>query len=286
MKNNINRMKKLMFFNLFLMVFGWVSLGLSFEPCEGEITRNVKLREAPGLDQRVLTVIKQGDKAEVLDQKEDWYLVSIKGKKSEIKGWVFAKFIKLVAGKAEAAQMLTTTKEEAKKIESSLEGKEKINQAPPETKEARPLSEARKEAEPQSGAAKEITQTPQIIGEEQHGEPIVVREEEKNLESFPQAQGATARPEKRPSPVGQPAKMEQKAPPVSQNQGATAGNAGIIPFLKDLLSGAALLAAVILSSLAFIFSFRAYRIVRECYQSMIRFQVRWQNLQDKERKEK
>jgi len=39
MKNSINGMKKLMFFNLFLMVFGWVSLGLSFEPCEGEITK-------------------------------------------------------------------------------------------------------------------------------------------------------------------------------------------------------------------------------------------------------
>ncbi len=97
-------MKKLMFFNLFLMVFGWVSLGLSFELWDGETTRNVKLREAPGLDQRVLTVIARGDKAEVLDQKEDWYLVSIKGKQSEIKGWVFAKFIKLVAGKAEAAR--------------------------------------------------------------------------------------------------------------------------------------------------------------------------------------
>jgi hypothetical protein len=126
MKNNTNEMKKLMFFTLLLMVFGWGSLGLSFEPCEGEITRNVKLREAPGLDQRVLTVIKRGDKVKVLDQKEDWYLVSIKGKKSEIKAWVFANFIKLVAEKAEAAQMLTSTKEEAKKNRISL-GRERKN---------------------------------------------------------------------------------------------------------------------------------------------------------------
>jgi len=274
MKNNSNGMKKLMFFNLFLMVFGWVSLGLSFEPWEGETTRNVKLREAPGIDQRVLTVIERGDKAEVLDQKEDWYLVSIKGKQSEIKGWVFAKFIKLVAGKAETAQVPTTTKE-------------KVTPAPPETKEARPLTEARKETESQSGAEKEITQAPQTIGEEKQGEPILVREEEENLESFSQVQGASASPEKSPSPAEQPpAKAEQKATPVTQKQEVAAGNAGIITFLKDLLSGAALLATVLLSSLAFIFSFRAYRIVRECYQSMIRFQVRWQNLQDKEREKK
>jgi hypothetical protein len=81
--------------------------------------------------------------------------------------------------------VLTATKEEAKKIESPLEGKEKINQAPQETKETLPPSEAREETEPQSGAAKEITQTPQNIGEEQQGEPRVVREEEKNLEFFP-----------------------------------------------------------------------------------------------------
>jgi hypothetical protein len=286
MKRGFNLMKKIFILTLLLMVFGWGSLGLSFEPCEGEITRNVKLREAPGLDQRVLTVIKRGDKVKVLDQKEDWYLVSIKGKKSEIKAWVFANFIKLVAEKAEAAQMLTSTKEEAKKIESPLEGKEKIIPAPPETKEVLPLSEAREETEPQAGAAKEITQTPQIIGKEQQGEPIVVSEEGKNLEPFPQAQGAIASPEKSSSPAGQPAKMEQKTTPVSQNQEAAAGNAGIITFLKDLLRGTALLATVILSSLAFIFSFRAYRIVRECYQSMIRFQVRWQNLRDKEREEK
>jgi len=137
--------------------------------------------------------------------------------------------------------VLTATKEEAKKIESPLEGKEKINQAPQETKETLPPSEAREETEPQSGAAKEITQTSQIIGEEQQGEPRFVREEERNLESFPQAQGAIASPEKSYSPSEQPpAKVEQKAPPVSQNQGATAANAGIITFLKDLLSGAAL----------------------------------------------
>jgi len=260
-------MKKLMFFNLFLMVFGWVSLGLSFELWDGETTRNVKLREAPGLDQRVLTVIARGDKAEVLDQKEDWYLVAIKGKQSEIKGWVFAKFIKLVAGKAEAAQMLTTTKE-------------KVTPAPPETKEAR------KETEPQSEAKQEITQAPQTIGEEKQGEPIVVRVEEKNLESFSPPQGAIASPEESPSPAGQPPKTEQKATPISQNQETAAANAGVITFLKDLLRGAALLATVLLSFLAFIFSFRAYRIVRECYRSMIRFQVRWQNLQDKKKEEK
>ncbi len=151
--------------------------------------------------------------------------------------------------------MLTSTKEEAKKIESPLEGKEKITPAPPETKEARPLSEARKETEPQSEAEQEITQAPQTIGEEKQGEPIVVRVEEKNLESFSPPQGAIASPEKSPSPAGQPAKMEQKAIPVSQNQEAAAGNAGIITFLKDLLRGTALLETVLLSSLAFIFLF-------------------------------
>ncbi len=82
------------------MVFGWVSLGLSFEPCEGEITRNVKLREAPGLDQRVLTVIKRGDKAKVLDQKEDWYLGVYKRKTIGNKSMGFCKVYKTGCGKS------------------------------------------------------------------------------------------------------------------------------------------------------------------------------------------
>jgi len=158
-----------------------------------------------------------------------------------------------------------------------LEGIEKVTPAPSKTKEAR------KGTEPQSGAEKEITQTPQTIGEDNQGESKVVGMGEENLESFPQAQGAIASPEKNSSLAEQPAKTEHKSTPITQNQEAAAGNAGIITFLKDLLSGAGLLATVLLSSLAFIFSFRADRIVRECYQSMILFQVRWQNLQDKKR---
>lgn len=259
MKKGVIVMKKTFILALLFMVFSGMRPGLSFETWEGYVTTNIKLRKNPGLNQKVLAFLNRGDRVTIVDKNGDWYQIVRKGAPLELKGWVFEKYIKPAPEKAEVTLVSTTEKEE--------ETNTKATELP-------------------SGAEKETAQISQAIGEENKGEPLVVVVEEKKLEAPTQPQEAITGPEKSSPPAEKPVRVEQKATPVPQDKGAAAGNARIVTFFRDLLKGITVLVTVILSCLAFIFSFRAYRIAQECYQTMIRFQVRWQSLQEKERGER
>jgi hypothetical protein len=175
MKNNSNMMKKLMFFSLFLMIFNWVSLGLSFESWEGNIVNAVSLREAPSFDQKVLMNLKPGVAVTIIDKNGDWCRVIAKEeqpqqkglilrklcvtklfthdspKQSELKGWVSEKDINRVAEKPEV-RVAAPVKEEKIKPEASVAEKANVNQETQKVKAIPPNTPEAKITEPLANA--------------------------------------------------------------------------------------------------------------------------------------
>jgi hypothetical protein len=70
---------------------------LATETIYGEVISRVNLRQAPGRNAKMITVIPAGTLVVVKDQQADWYRIAISGTTYAYEGWVYGKFLKLIS---------------------------------------------------------------------------------------------------------------------------------------------------------------------------------------------
>lgn len=58
-----------------------------------EIISPVNLRQGPGLDSRIISVLKQGQKVTVLETRSNWSMVSVDSEKFGFRGWVYGDYL-------------------------------------------------------------------------------------------------------------------------------------------------------------------------------------------------
>jgi len=78
----------------------------TFEPWDGEATIGVKLRQYPGLDAQILTVIQKGDQIKIKSKSGNWYEAVFKKNTMAYEGWVYYKYIKPVISAKEKIKPL------------------------------------------------------------------------------------------------------------------------------------------------------------------------------------
>lgn len=87
-------MRKL-FITLLLIALVTIQAGITGAWALGsaEIISPVNLRQGPGLDSSVISVLRQGQKVSVLDRNNNWFMVSVDKETYGFKGWVYGDFL-------------------------------------------------------------------------------------------------------------------------------------------------------------------------------------------------
>ncbi len=130
----------------------------------GEVLSPVNLRQGPDTNTGVISVLKQGQKIKVLQEKNNWFMVALEKDTYGLRGWVYGDYISIVsAPEPKPAQTQTNTPVEEEKSSPPDSHKEKeqsrtdsIQKEPMPLKEDKPKTEdesspvlqAEKEASP------------------------------------------------------------------------------------------------------------------------------------------
>lgn len=243
---------------LYIVCFG-ISHTHAFESWLGEVTANVNLRKSPGLDQEIVTVLEEATIVEVVDKSGGWYQVVTLWDTPEHKGWVYGKHIR------ENSENVKSAEAPAEMVPEKKTGEP---QPPPErtdTAETPPVIE--EALKPEIPEPKEKVTPP---------EPVL--EVEERIVPVPPAQ-----PQHRP-PLPEVATVHvestEKTTPVARS--TDDDRAGTLQWTRSLLRSLVRLASVILSCLALVFSFKAYRLAQTCYQEIARMNMRFEDLPDEE----
>ena len=97
MRKNINPYISLSIFLIMLMTIcpsrNSFATGISY----GEVISRVNLRQAPGLNEKIITGIPSGTMVIVKDQQANWYRIAISGETYGYEGWIYGKFLKLIS---------------------------------------------------------------------------------------------------------------------------------------------------------------------------------------------
>ena len=96
MRKNINLYINLIFF-IMVMVTCLSINSFATETMYGEVISRVNLRQAPGMNEKIITGIPGGTLVIVKDQQADWYRVAISGTTYAYEGWIYGKFLKLIS---------------------------------------------------------------------------------------------------------------------------------------------------------------------------------------------
>ena len=96
-----------------------ISQGHTFETWLGEVSTNVNLRKAPGLDQEIIVVLEEATIFEVLNKRDDWYQVVTLWQTPEQRGWVFGKHVGKTSKKVTSSENSLGTEQEEEKRELS-----------------------------------------------------------------------------------------------------------------------------------------------------------------------
>ncbi len=96
MRKNIN-----LYINLIFLIMVTITCpsrnSFATEIMYGEVISRVNLRQAPGINEKVITVITGGTLVIVKDQQADWYKVAISRTTYAYEGWIYGKFLKLIS---------------------------------------------------------------------------------------------------------------------------------------------------------------------------------------------
>ena len=97
MRKNINSYTNLSIFLIMLMITcpsrNSFATGISY----GEVISSVNLRQAPGLNGKIITGIPSGTLVIVKDQQAGWYRISVSGETYGYEGWIYGKFLKMIS---------------------------------------------------------------------------------------------------------------------------------------------------------------------------------------------
>jgi hypothetical protein len=204
------------------------------------------------MDQNILTVLTPGAAVLVTEQQGEW--CKVVGKDApDLQGWVAAAFLKKTSQEGQAASPVPAQGEVEKLLpEKGMETPQKVVPQAPES--------ATEETSPASG---------QEVPETKKAEVIETTSSSLLKDSPPVLVPAE------PAGVVTP----ETAAVASRTTAAETPDA--ISGLSVLLRQVVQLASVIMSCLALIFSYKAFQLAQECYRAMMRFQLRFQQTQEK-----
>lgn len=80
-----------------LMIICLTNTVFALDPGQGEIISRVNLRQAPGLQGKVITGIQRGTMVIVKDRQGDWYRVIVSGETYGYEGWIYGKYLRLLS---------------------------------------------------------------------------------------------------------------------------------------------------------------------------------------------
>jgi len=96
MRKNINLYMNLIFL-IMVMITSPSRNSFATEIIYGKVISSVNLRQAPGMNEKIITGIPGGTLVIVKDQQANWYRVAISGTAYSYEGWLYGKFLKLIS---------------------------------------------------------------------------------------------------------------------------------------------------------------------------------------------
>jgi len=232
MQKGSNQVKKILSFFIVYLLVFWAQSVFAFDLWKGEVTTNVNLRKSPGLDGGIITRLDKGDRVIVKDKYGEWYQVVLEKEIFGYKGWMNGQYLKRVQSKEE----IEAVPSEEVTEEAPLE--EKVSKTLLEEKEGEKEEEVKQEEKDKKG------------------------EKQQNLLKPPQEKIS---PQKSlPAAMG----VEKNEPPTINSTENYFGYQGIRSFLRLLLR----LASAILSCIALLFAYRAYKLAKACYEMTTQLQ--------------
>lgn len=87
---------KFALFCLATLLAGTIPAICPASPLEAQITANVNLRQAPGLEGKVITGLDEGQRVTVADQEQNWRLVEVSGDGYGYRGWVYGDYVQVL----------------------------------------------------------------------------------------------------------------------------------------------------------------------------------------------
>jgi uncharacterized protein YraI len=231
--------------------FLWISMGAASAEWEAQATSTLNLRVSPGIDQKILTVLTPGAAVVVTEQQGEW--CKVVGKDApEVQGWVVAAYLKKTTPDEQAASPGSAQKEVEKVVP------EKGMHPPQEAATPAPES-ANEPSAPAAG--QEVPEIKKAEGIETTSSPL--RKD---------APGVGA---------SEPARVPSLETAGEASKTAAADTPDALSGLSLMLRQVVQLASVIMSCLALVFSYKAFQLAQECYRAMMRFQLRFQQTQEK-----
>lgn len=239
-------------FLLLLVGFLWTSVVAASAEWEARATSKLNLRASPGRDQSILAVLTPGAALLVTEQQGEWCKVS--GKDAPyVQGWVAAAFLKKTTPEEQDASPGSAQKEvEQAGPEKGMETSHEVVPAAPESViERSGLAAGQEVPETRNAEVAEITSSSPL-----KDSPHVMVPAE---------------------PAGALTPEIAAEAPRSAGAETPEGMGGLSVILRQ----AVLLASAIMSCLALVFSYKAFLLAQECYRAMMRFQLRFQQTQEK-----
>lgn len=112
-------MKKLLYLFLACSLSFWAESASAVELHNAQVNANVNLRQSPGLDGKIITVLEKGTRVTIKDRRGDWCQIAFENETFSVKAWVFAEYIKEIENLDEQASRPSTV--EAKEPEQPEE---------------------------------------------------------------------------------------------------------------------------------------------------------------------
>lgn len=237
-------------------------IGAASVEWEAQATSRLNLRAAPGKDQSIVTMLTRGTTVVVMEQQGEWCKVVGKGD-TTLQGWVAAAYLAKMWPPQEAASPEAAPQEvETKAPEKGMEPPPEEVQMPATPQNVTGPTAPAEKSEPSESAKPEGSEG-----------AAPVPPQESPVEPAPAEPSEAFAPEIATEAPGIPA----AAAPVAPAAEAPVGLRGLSVVLRQVVS----LAAMIMACLALVFAYKAYLLAQECYRAMMRFQLRFQQTQDK-----
>ncbi len=258
-----NRAKKLITPLLtFLMSFVVLcpGTGNAFEQWNGEVTGNVKLRISPGIDSRVITCLRKGEKILVKDKHNDWYNIVHETDAYGYRGWVYGKFVEKIENDEE-------------KPRTPINKSAEVAEIPKEASRAEVASEGKQGAQELDLSAKSQKNVPQDTSHEEVKPLVEKKAQDQEIEALKQeidkiAQGTEAAQasdvsfvvkQDRGGPFPIVRETERQKSPKVTNRENYPDQQRISVLIRLILR----LSPVVLSLLALLFSYNALKLSRQ-----------------------
>ncbi|MBL0699822.1 MAG: SH3 domain-containing protein [Desulfosarcina sp.] len=258
MRKNINLYINLIFF-IMVMITCLSINSFATETMYGEVISRVNLRQAPGMNEKIITGIPGGTLVIVKDQQADWYRVAISGTTYAYEGWIYGKFLKLISieKKIPNDQKKTMGSEAHETIPDEQSIDEQSIEEPPVYKN---IGQADLSSKSTSDPVV-YTKEPELLRKKPIEAATGIKTEEKKIDEKNNTNSLNTG--KVPGKIISSVTEQKKDPLISNGKISHKGNTG---WLRLLLT----FASIILSCLAVLLSYKALQSAGETREMVLR----------------